>query len=353
MVSIKDIAQVTGYSVATISRYLNNSGYVSQKAACSIEKAINDYHYKPNYIARNLVTQKSNTVGLLIPSINNPFLMDFVEGVEEESSKTGYNIFLCHSRDDAETESRYLKLLLERRVDGIILFPVSAKNPFYNEVSHSIPMLSVIRKIEGAGIASIILDDYNGGYRIAEYIIQKGHRKIAFINGTQNLSTGRERWRGTKAAADDYGLEIDDNLVVFVNFSIQNAYTETMRILKGSRPTAVCAAGQLLSLGAMKAIKELGLCIPADISLIAFDGIDGTYYENFIEPKITANKNEYKEMGKIAFIMMIDEIEEKKKKHENTKTKDVVISLNIEERDSVKVLSKINHKYLEKKGKRK
>jgi len=334
MVSIKHIAQVSGYSVATVSRYLND-GYVSKKAAQAIEQAIKDYDYKPNYVARNLVTKKSNTIGLLIPSLNNPFLTDFVEGVEETSSKYGYNIFLCHSRDDIETEKRYLKLLLERRVDGIIIFPVTAYNPIYSEISNSIPMLSVIRKIEHAKISSIIVDDYNGSYQIVEHLIKKGHRNIAFINGLQNISTGKERWRGAQAAAKHYGIQIKYDWVGFTKYSVQSSYLETLKLLKkGTLPTAVCAASQLLALGALKAIKELKLNIPDDISLIAFDGLDSTYSENFIEPRITANKNQYKEMGEIAIDMILNEMNEKKTKHEHPK--DIIINLTIEERDSIK-----------------
>jgi LacI family transcriptional regulator len=336
MVSIKYIALKSGYSVATVSRFINNNGYISEKAAQAIERAIQEYDYKPNYIARNLVTKKTNIIGLIIPSLGNPFLIDYVQGVEKEASKHGYNIFLCHSQDKLETQNKYLKLLLERRVDGILLFPVLTSGKMLHEVSRSVPLLTVVRKIEG--ISSITVDDYNGSYNIVEYLILHGHKRIAFVNGLQDFSTGVDRWRGAQDAAAKYNITINKEHISFTDYNIHFGYECTLKILQAAeKPTAVYAASHLLSLGAMKAINEMGYKIPDDISLVSFDVIDRTYDEYFIQPRITTNINHYNEMGTMAIKEILDQIVEKKnKKIEHIKPRNVVIALNLDERESVK-----------------
>jgi len=294
------------------------------------------YINKPHLMTDDMI-EKKNIIGLIIPSLSYTFLSELMEGIEEACNDDS-NIFICHSRGEAYEENRYLKLLKEKNADGIIIFPVNACNRLYNSISQCIPMLSVIRKIEKANISSITVDDYTGSYKIVEYLIKKGHKRIAFINGTQTISTAKERWRGAKDAALDYDITIEDALISFAKYSVQSGYSETLKLFKNTNlPTAVYASSQLLGLGAMKAIKELGCRIPEDISLIAFDGLDETYAEDFVEPRITANRNEYKEMGKMAVHMLLEEISEKKnQKYGRQKVRNVVLNLEINERESVR-----------------
>ena len=309
MVSIKTIAKQSGFSTATISRYINKNGYVSQTTKSKIKKTIEDLKYQPSLIARSLVTKKSNILGLLIPHISNPFLSNFVEGVERAATERGYSIFLCHSHEDTNIEQVYLKLLTERRVDGIISIPVGTNRRLYEEVAEIMPVVFAIRKFDDLSISSITGDDFIGSYNVVKYLTDMGHRRIGFINGKQGVSTGKLRWEGAKAALLSAGIDQDPSMVRESDYTVDGGYESTIAILENALlPSAFYAANHLSSIGALMAIKEKGYSIPLDISLIAFDGFDGTYAERLISPRISANVFPSRSIGEMAVYMVVDEI---------------------------------------------
>jgi len=345
MVSIKTIAEKSGFSTTTISRYINNNGYISKKAMEKIEKVINDLNYTPSLIARSLKTKTSNIIGLILPDISSPYLSNFVEGVESESIKKGYNIFLCHSHEDVKRENIFLRLLAERRVDGIISYPVvNANKILYKEVAENIPIVFTIRKLEELNLSSITVDDFSGSYDIVKYLIQKGHRRIGFINGIQKVSTGKQRWEGAKAALHEFDINQDFSIVKEADYTVEGGYRIAIEILKNKNiPTAIYAANNLSSIGALTAIKEKGLQVPQDISLIGFDGFEGSYAEKVIIPRISANVYPSRSIGEMAVQMVINEIRLRRKIYSEG-SKDTLLNQNIkvkvffEERDSVKSL---------------
>lgn len=309
MVSIKTIASKSGFSTATVSRYINNKGYVSEKTKQKIRKTIKDLNYKPSLIARSLVTRKSDIIGLLIPHISSPFLSSFVEGVEGAATERGYSIFLCHSHEDAKMEKVYLKLLTERRVDGVISIPVGTNHRLYEETLKIIPVVFAIRTFEDVTISSITGNDFAASYNAVRYLIDKGHRRIGFINGMQNVSTGRIRWAGAQAALKAAGIEQNPCLVHESDYTVDGGYKSTLQILRNPLPpTAFYAANHLSSIGALTAIKEKGYRVPDDISLVAFDGLDGTYAEKLISPRISANIFPSRTIGETAVNMIADDI---------------------------------------------
>jgi DNA-binding LacI/PurR family transcriptional regulator len=342
MVSIKTIAEKSGFSTTTISRYLNENGYVSHTTRIKIQKTIKDLNYKPSLIARSLVTKKSNILGLLIPHISNPFLSNFVEGVERAATGRGYSIFLCHSHEDTEIEKVYLRLLTERRVDGIISIPVGTNRRLYREIAQIIPVVFAIRTFEDINISSITGDDFVGSYNIVKYLIDRGHRRIGFINGMQSVSTGKMRWEGAKAALLYAGIDQDPSLVRESDYTVDGGYESTVAILEGSRqPTAFYAANHLSSIGALMAIKEKGYRIPLDMSLIAFDGFDGTYAERLITPRISANIFPSRSIGEMAVNIVVEDIRSRADGKAGTRadpimSKSIKINMAFAERESVK-----------------
>ena len=344
MVSIKTIAKQSGFSTTTISRYINKNGYVSQSTKTKIKKTIKDLNYKPSLIARSLVTKRSNILGLLIPHISNPFLSNFVEGVERAATERGYNIFLCHSHEDTTIEKVYLRLLTERRVDGIISIPVGTNRRLYREIAEIIPVVFAIRTFDDLSISSITGDDFIGSYNVVRYLIDKGHRRIGFINGKQSVSTGKLRWEGAKAALLSAGIDQESSLVRESNYTVDGGYESAITILENARPpSAFYAANHLSSIGALMAIKEKGYSIPQDISLIAFDGFDGTYAERLISPKISANIFPSRSIGEMAVYMVVDEIRSHERAKPGTQadpnsivSKSIKVNMAFAERESVR-----------------
>jgi LacI family transcriptional regulator len=344
MASIKDIANLSGFSIATVSRYLNGIGTVGEDAQKAIDEAIKKVGYQPNYIARSLVKQKTNVIGVIVPSLSLSFLASFVEGVEKTAARLGYAIFLCNCDEDVDTEAENLKLLQTRRVDGIIAIPVGAEPDVYSDVAAKIPLVLAVRKIEGADLSSIVVDDFDGAYKVVSYLVGKGHHEVAFINGPVTLSTGRLRWKGACQAMEDGGFEPDSDLVRFCPFTVHDGYEAAKDILRGNhKPTAFFAANQILCIGVMHALSEAGLKIPDDISLVSFDGFEGCYAEYLVKPGITSNFNPVFNIGEMAAELVAEEINIFKKK-EGSKinyfsTRHLCIKMEFKERESVKEIS--------------
>ena len=341
MASIKTIAKKSGFSIATVSRYLNGTGTVSEEASLAIESAIKEFGYEPNYIARSLVTQKTNVIGLLVPSLGLSFLASFVDGVEKAAAKKGYTIFLCNCYEDVSMELKYLKLLKERRVDGIISIPVGADVKVYRELATSIPLVIAVRPYNKTDISSIVNDDYNGTHTVVEYLIKNGHKKIAFINGPMSLSTGRIRWEAACDVLKENDVEMDMELVRENPYAVDAAYHSMMDIINsGKEFTAVFTANQMICIGVLKALREVGKSIPDDVSVVSYDGFEESYAESLVVPAITANYNPITKLGEMSAELMVEEIERFAKKQQNkpsyVSTKHICVKLEFREKESVK-----------------
>ena len=341
MSSIKIIAEKSGFSIATVSRYINKKGIVREETGLKIERAIKEVGYTPNYIARSLVMQKTNVIGLLVPSLGLSFLASFVDGVEKAAAAKGYTIFLCNCYEDVSMELKYLKLLQDRRVDGIISIPVGADVKVYRELAARIPLVIAIRTYNKIDISSIVNDDYNGARTVVEYLVNKGHRKIAVINGPMSLSTGRRRWEAVCDVLEENGIEVDMKLVRENPYSVDAAYHSMMEILNsGEEFTAVFTANQMICIGVLKALGEVGKSIPQDVSLASFDGFEESYAESLVHPAITANYNPITKLGEMSAELIAEEIERFVKKEQNkldyVSTKNICIKMEFREKDSVK-----------------
>lgn len=342
MASIKDVSRLSGYSSATISRYLNSTGLVSKEAGRAIEKAIVVLGYEPNYIARSLSTQKTQVIGVLIPNLSLPFLAGFVDGVEAVASSLGYAIILYNSHGDVEAAKMHLKLMQVRQVDGIIAIPVSMDAAPFREAAASLPFITAIRRLDDLGVSAVYGDDYGGAYAEVAYLIQKGHRDIAFFNGDDRLSTGRLRWEGARQAMADHGLVPRESFVTVNEFTPDAAYRSALQVLGGQqRPTAAFAANQALCIGLLKAVRELGLSIPENLSVISFDGFEGSHAEYLIQPGITANFNPIHKVGEMAAALIVEEIAafgESPRQRSKKKIRNICVEMEFRERNSVRTI---------------
>lgn len=335
--NIRELAGLTGFSVSTVSRVLNGKGElyrISEQTSDLILNAAAEYNYYPNRIARGLRLERTETIGLIVPDIANPYFSAIAKTIEVESRKRGYSIFLCDSLDDVSTEGELLNLLASRRVDGIILAPVGIDNGHVTDFRRKgIPMIIIDRYLPDSGIPYVTSDNYSGACLAMEHIISMGHRIIACIQGLNGISVNHDRVRGYEDALAKNGIPVERSLIVGDDFGEENGYIQARLLLgRKNRPTAIFALSNLISLGVMKATTELGLNIPDDISLVSFD--DQPYSALLASPMTNVEQRK-NEIAGVAVNMLLDIVTGRNREG---KMKSIMIRPRLIIRNSVKKL---------------
>lgn len=300
--TLQDIADEAGVSVSTVSRVINNNAAkyrISEDTEARVLKIAADLNYRPNQVARGLRLKTTNTIGLVAPDISNPFFASIIKRVQKVAHDQGYSVIVCNTDEDLELEVEHLGLLSRKRVDGLIAMPVGQHSDQYQEwIERKIPMVLLDRIFSELPVPSVVVDNYSGAYEATRHLIDHGHRRIGFIQGLMGTHTTKERRRGYLSALRDYGIQPDDDLIVGGDFRREHGYIETKMLLtRTDTPTALFATGDLLTLGALQAIREEGRTIPDDISLVAFDDFE---FAPFLECPLTAIEQPKELMGEVA-----------------------------------------------------
>lgn len=275
-VTIKDIAKVAGVSYATVSRALNDHPEINEETKKKIKEIAKQMGYTPNAVARGLVKKNTNMIALLIPDITNPFYPEVARGVEDFARENGYCVFLCNTNWDEKNEQKYLNILKERRVDGIIIAPVSMDTYDYiSENNEDIPVVYIGNRMEDSKASYVVIDDFKAGYIATEYFVKLGHTNIAFIGGHDRTTSHIDRINGYKHALMENGLETDINSIKGFSFKKESGYGTFLEMVKNRRvPTAIVAENDIIALGIMEAAEKHGYEIPKDISIIGIDDIE-------------------------------------------------------------------------------
>ncbi len=307
-VTLKTIAESIGISITTVSRVL--SGHAKQYRINSntenqIIRKAKELGYIPNQIARSLRIQRSNIIGLIIPDISNPFFASLARVIANEAHKKNYSIILSDTQEDIQLEIESINLLLSRKVDGVIICPtgnVDNYNHIEELIKTNLPIVVVDRHIPGLKCPFVISDNFRGAYEATKYLLNKNHQNIACIQGPPNTSVNDNRVNGFKKALNDKQIDFNDAIIIGDSFGERNGYVSAKMLLsKNPRPSAIFACSNLISLGAIRAIFEEGLKIPADISMISFD--DQPYSE-FLATPMTVVVQQTREMGQIGFKLL-------------------------------------------------
>jgi LacI family transcriptional regulator len=312
MYSIHDVAEHAGVSSTTVSRYLNNSGYVSEKTRQRIAQAIKELDYMPSSIARSLNSKSTLTIGLLLPDIVNTHWTSVARGAEDEARKQGYNVILCNTDSDSTKLQDYISILLQRQVDGIIYVPISGSKSSPLEIFEPIrkkktPAVLMDVPLPGADLDTVLVDSRTGAYRLAELLVSMQHRRIAILTGEQNYYTTVERVLGALDAFDSAGIHRDDVLIRYSGYDMVSSHEAAQEILRlPQRPTAFFAANNMVALGIIQAVREAGLHIPNDVSLVCFDDIPQA---SLIDPFLTVAAQPAYEMGEAACKLLIRRID--------------------------------------------
>lgn len=331
-VTIKDIAEAADVSVTTVSRVLNDKPDVSPNTRKKVLKKINELGYKPNSIARGLALQKTNTLGLIIPDISNPFFPDIARGVEDMANKNGYSIIFCNTDNEQKKEKEAIELMKEKQVDGILLSLSTINKKELKELRNvEYPVVQIDRKVPQIDYPSITIDNYKSAYTATEHLIKSGHQKIAHITGDLGTITGSKRLKGFKKAMNEANLNIKDSYIKKGNYSKKSGYQNMLDLLKSNNPpSAVFIANDLMSVGAYQAVFELDLSIPEDISIIGHDNIDVT---KLLNPTLSTMAQPKYELGHKAVQILIEEIESN-----NLNNEKIVLTTEFKNRNSTRRL---------------
>jgi len=310
--TIKELATELNISTTTVSRVLTGQEKkyrISSKTAQLVKDAAVQHKFEPNQIARNLRLQETNTIGLIIPDISNPFFASLAHAVELELRKRNKMILLCDSKDETSLEEESMMLLNGRKVDGMLIAPVGHRWEHLVK-KKTVPTVLIDRYFENANIPYVTTDNYYGAHEATHFLLEKGHRNIACIQGIVNTSPNENRVAGYLQAMQDYGIPEKDCTILGSDYSVSNGYESTKILLsKKEIPTAIFALNNQIAIGIMKALKEASLTIPNDISLVVFD--EQPYFE-LLSPPLTAIKQPINAIGKAAVEMLIKLLVNKK-----------------------------------------
>lgn len=262
-VTIKDIAKELKVSIATVSRVLNNSGYASKEVTKRVLDTAKKLNYQPNGIARSLKKHQTNTIGVIIPDISNPFFMKISKGIEDTVLKSGYHLIFASSDENPKKEKEMLKVLYEKRVDSIVLATAGENDELIKRIKFSgVPIILIDRKIKnvGLGLDYVIEDNEAGAYQLTSYLIQKGHKRIGVVNGSLSVSSGYERFSGYKKALLDYRLLESPDLIYFGNFTQEDGYNAAGQFLKLTEPpTAIISFNNMMAFGVLHQLTQKGI----------------------------------------------------------------------------------------------
>lgn len=295
--NIKELADLLDLSVTTVSRVLNGKDKdyrISEKTRDRVLQAAANYKFVPNKLARSLKLDKTETIGLIIPDISNPFFADIAKSIEKTARKKGYSIILCDSSDTIENEEQILLLLQAQKVDGIIVAPVGTHAEHLIKVYQAnMPVVVIDRFFPGSNLPFVTSDNFSGAYDAVNYLITQGHHRIACIQGIHASQPNIERVEGYARALKDNSISFDMKLLVGESFSKENGYLHAKELFKLPQPPdAIFALSNLISLGVLEAATQENKTIPGDFSLISFD--EQPYSAHLATPMTTIDqqKNE-------------------------------------------------------------
>lgn len=308
--TLKRIAEQLGVSATTVSRVLSGQARqyrISKETEAAVRKLAREHDFVPNQVARGLRLNKTSTIGLIIPDISNPFFAGIARQIAVGARHYGYSVILCDSQDNVELEIQSLELLRTQNVEGLVLCPVGQTADHFKAFARGgLPIVLVDRYFPTLPLAYVASDNVAGAREATSYLVERGHRRIACLQGLRGTSPNEDRLRGYREALAAHRISVDETLIVGDSFSERNGYIETKLLLQTQRPfTAVLALSNLIALGTLRALAEERIRVPDDVSIISFD--DQPYLAYLATPMTTVAQRHH-EMGEVAVKLLFDQI---------------------------------------------
>lgn len=324
-VTIRDVAKLAGVAPITVSRVVNGLPGVSQSTRERVNKAIAELNYVPNAMAKSLRSQQSRTIALVVTDITNPFWTTVARGVEDTAARRGYNVIFCNTDEDLEKEANYINILLQRRVDGLIIAPSPGDKDYLISLKrHNVPCVLIDRRVNGFNADVVRSDSKEGARLLTQHLINLGHRRIALLAGPTKVFTSRERLAGYLETLQKNNIPIDDDLIKEGMFEEDGGFQFAKEILDYvPRPTAVFAANLSIAIGALRALREAGVRVPEDVGLVCFDDLPQA---SLIYPFLTVWAQRPYAMGIAAAELLLDRMASRTRRH---KIREIIIDADL------------------------
>lgn len=304
MANIKDVAERSGVTVTTVSRVLNNRGYISDMTRQKVNKAIEELNYQPNEIARSLLKRKSNLIGLIIPNVSHPFFAELTNYIEYYAHKNGYKILLCNAYQDSKKEKEYIDMLKRNQVDGIVMGSHALETTEY--LNLSLPIVAIDRFLS-EDIPFIASDNYDGGTLATNILIEKGCRKIAHISGPLKLNTpANQRYKAFQDVANKNNIPYVVTETKLNSFDMEEYEKMIYKLFKeNSDIDGIFASSDLIAACIIKVSNVLGKSIPDNLKIVGYDDIS---MASLIVPPLTTIRQPIKKIAQLAIDIIIDQV---------------------------------------------
>ena len=341
MVKNKDVAIKAGVSVATVSRVMNDSGYVKDETKRLVFKAFDELANQDRILVHSIKNTKANIIGVVIPDISNPFFGEVIKGISKVADFYSASLLVCNTEEQIEKEIKYLNIFKTNNIMGIIITPKTDQDEYNSKYLYQledlgVPVVLLDRGINLSHFNSVFVNNTSGSFDAVSTLIKEGHKDIAIVSGPMSSKPGRERFYGYENALRSNNIEVNDKYVFYGDFKLESGYEMTKKILKlKKRPTAIFAANNMMAQGCVKAIIENGLSIPNDIAFISFDDVDMFEIMNM---NISTVSRPTELMGEVAAEMLFDLIENKNDKP--TSIREVLLETKLILRGSEKLVLK-------------
>jgi LacI family transcriptional regulator len=312
-ITIKEIAKLSGVSIATVSKVINRKdSKISDETKNRVMKIIKETGYVPNRVASSMITKETKTIGLVIPNIANPFFPEVVRGAEDKASEAGYSLILCNTDDQIDKEENCIAMLQEKMVDGILYTASSRRHAISESLKHvGIPIISLDRDIVGLPVqGKITVENVEGAFEAVSYLIKRGYSKIIHLTGPETSTPTKQRIEGYKKAMDAHHLPYDDSCIIEGDYTSASGYaTMEKAIRSGLTFDAVFCGNDLIAIGCIKALKKHGLKILEEVGVVGFDDI---YLARMMDPELTTVSQPKYLMGYKAVELLLEVMGENK-----------------------------------------
>lgn len=317
MVSIKDVASKAKVSTATVSHVINETRYVAEATKQKVYAAMKDLNYQPNRIARSLRSQKSSTIGLLVPLVaedtSNFFFMSVANGIEQVLKENGYNLILSNSNEQAETERDQIRVFNTQLIDGLVIAPVNGREYDYKEeFSGNYPVVFIDRHPSTGEGDRVLVNNRRGAYEAVTALIEKGHERIGFVTGSLGITTSDERLEGYKEALRERGLTIEEGYMQEGPATFKEGYSLAGKLHRAG-VTALFIANNVMTMGAVSYLQEQNIAIPDDMAVIGYDDYD---WMKVTSPPLSVVRQPAFELGKTAVEQLLKRIDGYKGEHQ-------------------------------------
>ncbi|MGE5508176.1 MAG: LacI family DNA-binding transcriptional regulator [Chitinophagales bacterium] len=313
MSTIYEVAKLANVSTATVSRVLNRSGYASAGVRQRVEEAAAQLDFVPSLAARSLVNKRTHALALVIPDIANPFFPALARGAEDAASATRHSLILCNTDGKRSREQEYVALLREKRVDGVIQAGTALSRKQLQALQNSLPLVAVDRAVGQQAVDAVVCDNRLGARLAIEHLLALGHRRIGVVAGPKGISTAEARLEGALAGLSEAGAPLTPDRIAYGDFSMEGGYLATKQLLprltakREKRQFALFAANDQMAAGALWALREAGIEVPAQASVVGYDDIP---LARFLYPQLTTVAQPAYELGRTAVDLLVSRLAE-------------------------------------------